>query len=188
MTIRLRVLAPVLAFLLLAAGGSAYAQSDVSGPVPASDVSGTLVQGDQVVFQSDEARIRMTELAAALAQALRAGALPADMAGGEQSVAVPAAVADLLLASSRREGRAAAQRLTEALTTQGVPSAPATALARATRSLLADDRVAPKQFVEALRAYNAVVDAAPASVLARPPQELVVVRAVLMALLPGSVS
>jgi hypothetical protein len=188
MKIRLRFLAPVLVSLLLAGSGPAYAQSDVTGPVPASDVSGTLTQGDLVVFQSDEARIRMADVAAPLAQALRGGALPAEITGSEQPVAVPAGVADLLLASSRREGRADAQKLTDALTAQGVPSAPAAALARATRGLLAADQVAPKQFVAALHAFNAVVDGAPAPMLARPPQEFVVVRTVLMALLPGSVS
>ena len=188
MTLRSRLLGLALSSLLVAGPAAAQSHSDVAGAVPMSDVSGTVAQGDQVVFQSDDARIRMAELAAALAQALRAGALPAGMAGGGPSVAVPAGVADLLLASSRREGRAAVQQFTGALTAQGVPSAPATALARATTGLLATDQVAPAQFLGALRAYNVVVDAAPAPVLAQPPRALVVVRTVLLTLLPGSVS
>lgn len=188
MTIRLQSLALVLVCLLLAGGGPAYAQSDVTGPVPASDVSGTLARSDRVVFQADEARIRMADLAAALTRALRAGALPTGGTGSESSVAVPAGVADLLLASSGREGRAAAQQLTDVLTAQGVPSAQAIALARTTTGLLATEQVDPEQFLATLHAFNAVVDVAPAPVLARPPQAFVVVRTVLMALLPGSIS
>jgi hypothetical protein len=188
MTIRLSSLALVLVLFLITGGGPAYAQSDVTGPVPASDVSGTLLRSDLVVFQSDEARIRMADLAAALTQALRAGALSAGGPGTESLVAVPAGVADLLLASSGHEGRAAAQQLTDDLTAQGVPTAQAMALARATTGLLATEQVDPEQFLATLHAFNAVVDVAPAPVLIRPPQAFVVVRTVLMALLPGSIS
>jgi hypothetical protein len=110
------------------------------------------------------------------------------MAGGEQSAAVPAAVADLLLAASRRAARAAEGPVVEDLTARGVPAARATALARATAGLLGSDEVDAHQFVAALHAFNAVVDTAPAPVLVRPPRSFAVVRSVLKALLPGAAS
>lgn len=188
MTLRSYFLGLAVCSLLLAGPARAQSQSDVAGAVPMSDVSGTLTQSDLMVIQSDEVRIRLADIAASLGRALRAGTLPATVVGTGQPTAVPSGVADLLLAASRAERRAAARPFTETLTAQGVPAVQATALARATAGLLEDGEIAAERFLPALHAFNAVVDAAPAPVLAHPSPEFVVVRAVLTTLLDGTVS
>lgn len=188
MTLRSRFLGLAVCFLLLAGPAAAQSQSDVAGAVPMSDVSGTRAQSDPMVFQSDEARIRLADVAAALGRALRTGTLPASVSGTGQPAAVPGGVADLFLAASRAERRAAARQVAETLTAGGLPAAEATALARATAGLLEDGGIRVERFLPALRAFNAVVDAAPAPALARPPAEFVVVRAVLTTLLDGTAS
>lgn len=177
----LRILVPILVFLLVG-GFPAWAQSDVSGSLPASDVSGILTQSDQMAFASDEVRIRMADVAARLARALRGGTLSG------QPLTVPSGTADLLLASSRAERREAAGPFSAVLTEQGVPARQARALARASAGLLAGDSIDPETLLPALHAFNAVVDVAPTPFLARPPQEVVVVRSVLLTLLDGTVS
>lgn len=188
MTLRSCLFGLALCSLVIAGPARAQSHSDVAGAVPMSDVSGTLTQSDLMFFQSDEARIRMADIAASLGRSLRTGTLPANVAGTGQPTAVPSGVADLLLAASRAERRAAARPFAETLTAQGVPAAQATALARATAGLLEDGEITPERFLPALRAFNAVVDAAPAAVLATPPQSFVVVRAVLTTLLDSTAS
>lgn len=183
----LRILVPILVFLLVG-GFPAWAQSDVSGSLPASDVSGILTQSDQMAFASDEVRIRMADVAARLARALRGGTLSGGVAGLGQPLTVPSGTADLLLASSRAERREAAGPFSAVLTEQGVPARQARALARASAGLLAGDSIDPETLLPALHAFNAVVDVAPTPFLARPPQEVVVVRSVLLTLLDGTVS
>ena len=184
----LRTLVPVFVSLLIAGGSPAWAQSDVSGSLPASDASGILTQSDQMAFTPDEVRIRMADVAARLVRALRNGTLSGGGAGMGRSVTVPPGTADLLLASSRAERRGATGPFVDLLTEQGVPARPARALAQATAGLLKGDTVDPEKVIPALHAYNAVVDVAPTSFLARPPQEVVVLRSVLLSLLDGSVS
>ena len=184
----LRLLIPGFFSLLIAAGAPAWAQSDVSGSLPASDVSGILTQSDRMAFASDEVRIRMADVAARLARALRGGTLSGGVAGLGQPLTVPSGTADLLLASSRAERREAAGPFAAVLTEQGVPARQARALARASAGLLAGDSIDPETLLPALHAFNAVVDVAPTPVLARPPQEIVVLRSVLLTLLDGTVS
>jgi hypothetical protein len=183
----LRILVPILVSLLVG-GPSAWAQSDVSGSLPGSDVSGILTQSDQLAFASDEVRIRMADVAARLATALREGTLSGGVAGMGRAVTVPSGTTDLLLASSRAERRAAAHSLVDVLTGQGVPARQARDLARATAGLLEGGTIDPETILPALHAFNAVVEGAPTSVLAQPPQEIVVLRSVLLSLLDGSVS
>jgi len=184
----LRPFVLVFVSLLIVGGAPAWGQSDVSGSLPASDASGVLTQSDPMAFAPDEVRIRMADVAARLARALRTGTLSGGRAGMGRSVTVPPGTADLLLASSRAERRAATDPFVAILTEQGVPTQPARALARATAGLLKADTVDPENVLPALHAFNAVVDVAPAPFLARPPQEVVVVRSVLLALLDGTVS
>lgn len=185
-----RVLVPALLFLL--ATGPALAQrtagaSDVSGALPMSDASGALSQSNQMVFQSDEARIRMADVASILAQALREGSLGASLTGKEP-MAVPDGTAPLLLASSSAERRQAVQQMTETMTTHGLPKESASAFVDAVAGILEGETVSSEQFLSALRTFNAAVDAAPASFLARPPQEFVVARTVLTILLDATAS
>ena len=49
-----------------------------------------------------------------------------------------------------------------------------------------DGTVTPDQFLSAIQAFNTAVDVAPAGFLSQPPQEFIVVRAVLLALLEGA--
>jgi len=184
----LRTFVLVFVSLLIAAGAPAWAQSDVSGTLPASDASGGLTQSDQMAFASDEVRIRMADVAARLARALRNGTLSGGVAGLGQPLTVPSGTADLLLASSRTERRKATGPFVTILTEQGVPTRPARALARASAGLLEGDTIDPDTLLPALHAFNAVVDVAPPPFLARPPQEVVVVRSVLLTLLDGTVS
>jgi len=184
----LRTFVLVFVSLLIVGGAPAWGQSDVSGSLPASDASGVLTQSDQMAFAPDEVRIRMADVAARLAQALRTGTLSGGGAGMGRSVTVSPGTADLLLASSRAERRAAAGPFASILTEQGVPARPAWALARASAGLLAGDSIDPETLLPALHAFNAVVEGAPTSFLAQPPQEVVVLRAVLLSLLDGSVS
>jgi len=184
----LRPFVLVFVSLLIVGGAPAWAQSDVSGSLPGSDVSGGLTQSDPMAFASDEVRIRMADVAARLATALREGTLSGGGAGMGRSLTVPSGTADLLLASSRAERRAAARPFVGLLTEQGVPARPARALARGAAGLLAGDSIDPETLLPALHAFNAVVDVAPTSVLAQPPQDIVVLRSVLLSLLDGSAS
>lgn len=187
MTIRLVLLA---AIVLWGSTSPGLAQrSDVSGAVPMSDASGVLTQSDPIAFQSDDAERRMADVAAELVQALRTGTLSLGMTGTEQALVVPETLATLFLASSRGQIRTAARQLTDTLVAEGIPRAEAKALARASAELLAEEGIVdPDQFLTALHAFNAVVNAAPPSVLARPPQAFVVVRSVLTTLLDGTAS
>jgi hypothetical protein len=176
--------------LLVVAGlltfGPAHAQSDNSGAYPQSDVSGNLTQSDLAFFQSDEARIRMNDVATTLAEALQEGTLGASVVSGSQPLSVSPAVSDLFLASSRRDKAAATHAVANALTAQGLPQAPATRLANAVAGLLNDGTASPAQTLDALDAFNAAVDAAPAPFLVQPPSEFLVVRSVLTALMEGA--
>lgn len=179
----------VVVFLLLLLSVPAWAQSvhsDLGGAAPLSDVSGVAAQSDQAFLQSDEAQIRMNDMAAALASALREGALGASVMGGSEPLAVSPGLADLFLVPSRTAKRDARTAFVDALTDQGIPEAHAQALGAATAALLEDETVDPAQLRSALGAFNAVIDAAPTPALAQPPVEIVAVRAVLMALLDAA--
>ena len=185
MTIRNRVFALVVAGLL--AVGPVYAQqaqgTDIAGA--ASDVSGNLTQSDIYLFQTDEARIRMNDVAASLTQALQRGTLDESVAGS-QAMSVSPAVAELFMADSKRDVRRATQAFVEAMTAQGLSRSDASTLADGVVGLLESGTVTPEQFLGAIQAFNAAVDVAPAGFLAQPPQEFIVVRSVLMALLEGA--
>lgn len=174
--------------LLLAMGlwvGPVWAQnSDAGGSLPQSDVSGTLTQSDVGFFQSDEARIRMADIASALTAALREGTLGPSITGTARSLAVPDLARDLLLTSSHAETSA----FVDLLVAEGIPAADATVLARSVSGLLEGNSLSPTAVRTALHAFNRVVDRAPASFLADPPQEVVVVRLVLVTLLAGAAS
>jgi len=189
MKIRVRVLVSFVLSLVLAGPAWAQGNSDVSGAVPMSDVSGSLSQSDLFSFQSDESRLRMGDVATGLVQGLRTGMLRPGMTGMEQTVVVPGTVVPLFLGSTREEARTAAQQLTDVLVAEGIPTVEATALARSAAGLLAEEGVVnPDRFLTTLHAFNAVVEAAPSSFLAQPPQAFVVVRAVLTTLLDATTS
>lgn len=185
MTIRNRVFALVVAGLL--AVGPVYAQqaqgTDIAGA--ASDVSGNLTQSDVYLFQTDEARIRMNDVAASLTLALQRGALGESVVGG-RAVSVSPAIADLFMADTERDVREATQSFADALTARGLSRPDARTLADGVGGLLEGGTVTPDQFLSAIQAFNAAVDVAPAGFLAQPPQEFIVVRAVLLALLEGA--
>jgi len=181
----------VAAIGLLAMGAvPGYAQNSSGysdGTGATSDMSGTITQSDFYLFQSDEARIRMSDVASSLTQALRTGTLGSSVVRGRQTVSVPPAVSTLLMASSDSEVAEAQQSFVDAMTARGLSKDNATALAEATAGLLDGQTVSGRQFLDAIEAFNTIVNTAPAGFLARPPHELVVVRAVLMALLEGAV-
>lgn len=185
MTLRDRVLAWLAVGLL--AIGPAYAQqaqgTDVTGT--SSDVSGNLTQSDSYLFQTDESRIRMNDVAASLTEALRGGRLDQSVAGGQPMTVAPQ-VADLLLAPTREARRAAAQQFVDALIKSGLPRADARLLADGVGGLLENGTVSPSAFLSAVEAFNKAVNRAPARFLAQPPQEFTVTRAILKALLEGA--
>jgi hypothetical protein len=165
-----------------------HAQNGYSdGTGSTSDMSGVLTQSDSYLFQSDEARIRMSDVASSLTQALQTGTLDASVVGVGQTVPVPSSVRTLLMASPETSVAAAQRSFVDVLTTRGLPEREANRLAETTAGLLDGGTASPTSFLEAVEAYNAAVNAAPAGLLARPPHELVVVRAVLTALLEGAV-
>jgi len=180
------IVVAVLFSLLSVPAWAQSVHSDLGGSAPLSDVSGVAAQSDQALLQSDEAQIRMNDVAAALASALREGTLGASVMGGSEPLAVSPRLANLFLASSRTAKRDARTSFVAALTARGIPAEHAQALGAATGALLEEDTVDPAQFRSALGAFNAVIDAAPAPVLAQPPVEIVAVRGVLMALLDGA--
>ena len=186
MTIRNRVFA-ALAVVGLLMVGPTYAQqaqgTDISGA--ASDVSGNLTQSDIYLFQTDEARIRMNDVAASLTQALERGMLGESVVGS-RPLSVSSEVADLFMAGSERDARRATQAFVEALTARGLSQPDARTLAEGIGGLLEDGTVTPDQFLSAIQAFNTAVDVAPAGFLSQPPQEFIVVRAVLLALLEGA--
>lgn len=184
MTLRDRVIAWMAVGLL--AIGPAHAQqaqgTDVTGS--ASDVSGTLTQSDAYLFQSDESRIRMNDIAASLSEALREGRLGGSVAAGPP-MSVSSELAALFVADARPDADAA-QMLVDALTERGLTAPEARALAESVAGLLNDGTTSPEAFLAAVEAFNAAVDVAPADFLVYPPHEILVVRAVLMALLDGT--
>lgn len=157
--------------------------SDGSGALPMSDASGGLTQSDLVYFQSDDAQVRLNDVAESLAQALRSGTLGASVVEGRQSMSVPPAVADVIAPASDQEAERRSQSFGIDLRAQGLPQAEATVLAEAVAGLLEGGTVVPDQLVRALTAFNEAVDAAPPGFLAQPPHEFLVVRAVLSTLL-----
>jgi len=184
MKIRIPIFALTVVGLL--AVGPVHAQqtsgSDVTGS--SSDVSGNLTQSDIYLFQTDEARIRMSDVAASLTLALRGGTLDESVVG--QPLAVSPAMADLFLAASKTEKRAATTPFADALTAQGLPRSDAALLASSIAGLLEGGTITPDRFLAAVEAVNAAVDVAPAGFLAQPPHDFIVARSVLMALLEGA--
>jgi hypothetical protein len=163
--------------------------SDVTGPGQGSDISGSTVeQGPQDVLQSDEARIRLADIASKLATALQEGTLGTSVTGALQPMTVSRSLSDLFLEPTRKKGRAAEGALFATLTAAGIPKTDAEALAEATTGLLKNGAIQPSQLRSALHAYNAVVDVAPASFLTEPPSDMVALRVVLMTLLDGTSS
>jgi hypothetical protein len=160
--------------------------SDVSGPGQGSDISGSIVGQD--MLQSDEARIRLADIATKLAGALQEGMLGISVTGTQQSMTVSPSFSNLFLEPSRKKGRAAEKAFGRMLMTDGIPTAEAAALAEVAKGLLENGSIQLSQFRSALHAYNAVVDAAPASFLADPPSDFVALRVVLMSLLDGASS
>jgi hypothetical protein len=180
----------LLAGVCLLAVGPAQAQTDNGGNTPAtvSDQSGASVtNSDAVFFQSDEAQIRMNDVASSLTQALQRGRLGPSVVGRNQSVTVPSAVSELFFASSREDVAATTQQFLDVLTAKDLPKKEAKALARSVAGLLDGSTVSISQFRGALEAYNAAVNTAPVGFLVQPPHEFIVVRAVLTALLEGAV-
>lgn len=157
--------------------------SDSGGALPMSDASGGLTQSDLAYFQSDDAQVRLDDVAESLAQALRSGTLGASVVEGRQSMSVPPAVADVIAPASDQEAERRSQSFGNDLRAQGLPQAEATVLAEAVSGLLEGGSVDSDQLVRALTAFNEAVDAAPPGFLAQPPHEFLVVRAVLSALL-----
>lgn len=155
--------------------------SDVTGAVPQSDVSGALTQGDVSAVQSDAVQSRMSNAAEVLVQSMQEGTLEVD--GTDQRFSVPPVVATLLTTGDDQSVEQTQHRVVRLLTVEGLPDTEAERLVQVTSGLLADRDVAPDQFQRALRAFNAAVDAAPGSFFDQPPQEFVVVHAVLSTLL-----
>ena len=185
MTLRDRVLVwGVASFLAIGPVHAQQAQgTDVTGS--SSDVSGTLTQSDAYLFQTDESRIRMADVAASLTEALRSGRLDESVVDGQPRTVSPEIV-NLFLADSEADQRAAVQHFTDVLRTKGLPRGEARTLAERTAGLLADDTTSPDAFLAAINAFNGAVAAAPAGFLVQPPAEFTVVRAVLLALLEGA--
>lgn len=180
--------------MLLLTVGPAHAQraqaSETSGHTAAiaSDKSGASVtNSESIFFQSDEAQIRMNDVASTLLQALRRGHFGSSVVRSPQPIPVSPMMANLLAASSRRDVSAARRHFTRALTTANLPLEESEALAQAAAGLLNEGTASALQVQEALNAYNAAVDTAPANFLVEPPQEFILVRAVLVALLEGAV-
>ena len=175
----------LLVFICLWVAGSALGQnqaqnSDGGAAAVLSDQSGSLVtQSDVVFFQSDEAQVRMNDVATALMESLQRGVI-----GNE--VIVPTSVTNLLTAGSEDAAEVHAQLFINALVQQGLREKQARSLAQSAASLLGDGTVHSEQFVKAVQAYNAAVEAAPHRFLAQPPTEFVVVRTVLMNLIQGA--
>ena len=180
MTTRLRVLACTALCAVLAVPAFAQQNSDTGGALPQSDVSGTLTQSDVMAFQSDEARLRMEDMAASLVSTLRSGQITER---GGQPISVPGPLAAYLTAAPTK---ATAQPIADRLVAAGLARSSAQALAEAGAGLLHEQEVAPEQVAAALQAYNAAVEAAPTLILARPPAEMLVLRAVLVSLLEGA--
>lgn len=179
----------VTAAALLMTVGSVQAQgSDVGGAVPQSDISGSFVQSDLFFFQSDEARIRVNDIASALAQQFRDGSLGARLGSTGRSIAVTTQSADLFLAPSEERGREAMNRFQNELQIRGVQHRKARVLARSVTGLLEEGTLTPETFASALHAFNAVVNDAPTSFLAAPPEDFVLARIVLSTLLDGASS
>lgn len=140
-------------------GGSG---SDVTG----SDVAGALSQSgiEGAQFTSPAVQQRVNATASALQQRLTTGMLlssnqPAATGGAS------AVLADLLVKTDEATARAA---FVDELVGAGLDAAPAQELADAVAGLLAGSSVEAASLVKAVTAYNAVVDAAPASFLNAP--------------------
>jgi hypothetical protein len=149
--------------------------SDGSG-VQISDVSGAsyLDQGPT----SDEARMRIESVAAALVQSVRSG----QVAFGSSSVAVPRHLVDVLLVEhGRREG--SREETIAALVGAGLSQARASVLVDAMTRLLASEPVDVARFIVAVNTFNGVIEAAPSSFLESPPDEFLAIHAVLAQLL-----
>ena len=184
-----RVFLSAVATLLLIAPAQAQRSgqsSDVAGVMPQSDGSGALTQSDLIVFQSDESRIRLNDIAGRLSTALQEGRLGRSVATVDAPLMVPSTLTDLFLGSSHGSAKPAARDVVRILVARGLSSGDATRLGRAVAGLLHDGTVDPKQVHDALRAYNQTVERAPAPFLGNPPTEFLVVRAVLTSLLHGS--
>lgn len=177
----------VMAAVGLLAIGPAHAQqaqgTDVTGS--SSDVSGNLTQSDAYLFQTDEARVRMSDVAASLTEALRSGTLGESVVGGSP-LSVSPEMTQLFVAGSRSDAKAASKPFVDALMIRGLSQTDATVLAQGVAGLLEGGTVTPDRFLNAIAAFNAAVDEAPVGFLAEPPHEFVVVRAVLKALLEGA--
>lgn len=117
-----------------------------------------------------------------MTQGLQAGRLTV----GDQSVAVPALVADVL--TTRRPAETSVQALVADLTAHGLSQEHAQTLAEATAGLLGRDRIPSETLVRAIEAFNEAVDAAPASFLSDPPSAFVVLHAVLTEVLQVATS
>lgn len=187
MDIFLRLLFLAGVCLLMVGPAQAQRGSDVSGNVPLSDQSGVAVNSDGVFFQSDEAKVRLNDVAASLIQALQSGQIGSSVMGESRSMTVSPMVIDLFSATSQKNVVATTKAFTDEMTANGLSKNEAKTLAETVAGLLNGGTVTPSQFRDALVAYNAAVDAAPADVLVQPPHDFIVVRSVLMTLLEGAV-
>ena len=185
MTISSRILCLLAGAFLIVTPLYAQSNSDVSGAVPASDVSGNLTQSDLFYFQSDESKIRMAEVSASLARALREGTLGASVTS-VGPMEISESTAALFLAESRKDRRLNAETFAESLMAAGIPSSEARSLATEVAGVLEGETVDSDRFAAALLAFNEVVDVAPKSFLTAPPTSFVVVRIVLTTLLDAA--
>jgi len=97
----------------------------------------------------------------------------------------PASHLGFVFAQSETEN---AERIHEALRTHEFESGPVRVLISSLRGLLSRQQIDATGFVEAVRAYNRVVEGVTDSVLADPPQELLSIRAVLASLMDAVTS
>lgn len=176
----------IILSLVLLAGSPVQAQqgSDVSGALPQSDISGALTQADAPVFEADVVQQRMSAAATALARALRKEAVAAD--GEGEAVSFSREPATVLVGEGPKEVEGARQQFVEVLSERGMPAGQAQSLGRAVSGLLSGGEVDPDQFVQSLHAYNAAVAAAPDEFQTDPPEEIVLVRTVLVTLVQAA--
>lgn len=190
---------PLMVVLALTPSLPTYAQSrsqsDVSGTsVTSSDVvNGAFIPGtgrnSRLDFRSTAAQNAVNNAALVVNDRLAAATLPAIApTAGSNAIAASAQQALQSLLTGTGNVGASATQITNALIAAGISPALAADLVASLQGLTSGGTVSAADLAAAVAAYNAVINASSAELLARPTDELLGINTILSALLNAAIT